>query len=185
MRVLVTYATRHGATAGIAQRIGDVLEQKGIETDVHPVADAKLMERGGHLNRYDAFVVGSAIYAFHWLSDAKDFVRRNEEVLSARPVWLFGSGPVGDKTMDDKGHDLTEPPTEMAGLAERVRARQSQVFFGAYDPAAKPVGFMEQVMHAIPAARDALPSGDFRNWSDIEEWAEAIAHDLRRAPVAV
>jgi menaquinone-dependent protoporphyrinogen oxidase len=34
----------------------------------------------------------------------------------------------------------------------------------------------------MPAARDALPEGDFRDWPEIEAWAAGIARDLQRAP---
>ena len=60
-----------------------------------------------------------------------------------------------------------------------MNARGHAVFFGAYDPAAKPIGIAERAMKLMPAARDALPGGDFRDWSDIEAWARTIAADLR------
>jgi menaquinone-dependent protoporphyrinogen oxidase len=183
MRVLVVYASRHGATSGIAERLATVLTAEGLTAEIHPVGDARIIERAGHLDRYDAFVIGSAVYAFHWIGEARDFVRQNLDLLRSRPVWLFGSGPLGDKTTDDKGHDLLKPPPEMAELAERVQARGSRVFFGAWDPDAKPIGVMERVMHVLPAAKDALPAGDFRNWDEIEAWARSIAHDLAAIPV--
>ncbi len=34
----------------------------------------------------------------------------------------------------------------------------------------------------MPAARNALPKGDFRDWPAIDAWADEIAHEL--APVA-
>ncbi len=36
--VLVGYATRHGATRGIAERIGTRLRDAGLEADVRPVS---------------------------------------------------------------------------------------------------------------------------------------------------
>ena len=36
-QVLVAYATKHGATAEIAEKIGEVLRQAGIRTDVLPM----------------------------------------------------------------------------------------------------------------------------------------------------
>ena len=182
MRILVAYASRHGATAGIAQRLGEVLEAQGMAVDVRDAADARRIDRA-ELERYDAFVIGAAIYAFHWLGDARDFVRAHAELLRGRPVWLFGSGPVGDRTTDDQGHDFMKPPAEMASLSSLVHARDSRIFFGAYDPDAKPIGLMEHFLRAVPAGREALPAGDFRNWDDIELWARSIARELSPAVV--
>ena len=64
MNVLVAYASRHGATAGIAERIAAGLRSAGLQTDVKPVTDVR------DVSAYDAFVIGGAAYMFHWLKDA-------------------------------------------------------------------------------------------------------------------
>ncbi len=49
-RVLVTYATKHGATGEIAEKIGEVLREAGLPTDVAPtyqVGDVTPYARGG------------------------------------------------------------------------------------------------------------------------------------------
>jgi flavodoxin-like protein len=76
MKVLVAYASRHGATKGIAERIAETLTGNGLETTLEPangIADVR---------EYDAFVVGAAAYAFHWLEGATKFVRHNKAVLA-------------------------------------------------------------------------------------------------------
>ena len=100
MRVLVAYASRYGATQGIAERIAATLRQQGIEATVEGA------ERAGDPAGYDAAVIGSAAYYFHWMKPAAKFVRSNAESLASRPVWLFSSGPLGTKDKDDKGRDL-------------------------------------------------------------------------------
>jgi len=40
-KVLVAYATKYGATAEIAQKIGEVLDQAGVAADVMPVDQVK------------------------------------------------------------------------------------------------------------------------------------------------
>ncbi len=54
MPVLVVYASKHGATRGIAGRIAASLRTAGCEADVRWVKEA------GDLAAYDAFVIGSA-----------------------------------------------------------------------------------------------------------------------------
>jgi menaquinone-dependent protoporphyrinogen oxidase len=44
---------------------------------------------------YQAYVIGSAIYAGRWRPEARDLVEQHAELLRTRPVWLFSSGPVG------------------------------------------------------------------------------------------
>jgi len=52
------------------------------------------------------------------------------------------------------------------------------VFFGARNPAAKPIGLAERLVALMPAAKDALPKGDFRDWPAIDAWADEIATAL-------
>ncbi len=180
MKVLVAYASRHGATRGIAERIGQELERQGLDVTVSHVTKV------GDPHRYDAFVVGSAAYAFHWLSDATSFVRRHKTLLGSRPAWLFSSGPVGPEKVDKQGRDVLEAtrPREWLELIDAVRPRGEQVFFGAYDPDLPPSGaaerFMKMFMRFMPSVRDSLPAGDFRDWPAIEAWADSIARDLQQ-----
>ena len=129
MSVLVAYASRHGATRGIAERIGERLRAAGLEVEVRPVTDA------GAVAGHDAFVVGGAAYMFHWLKEATGFVQRNRAILAARPVWLFSSGPLGTDLVDKEGHDVLETsvPKEFADLRAAIHPRGERIFFGAFD----------------------------------------------------
>jgi menaquinone-dependent protoporphyrinogen oxidase len=180
MRVLVAFATRHGATAGIAERIGERLRAAGLEADVVPVGSVRCPAS------YDAFVIGAAAYMFHWLKEASAFVDRNRKLLAARPVWLFSSGPLGSDPVNEKGEDqlVVSVPKEFTRYHAELHPRGERVFFGALDPSAPPIGVAERLMHLMPAARDALPHGDFRDWPAIDAWADGIAADLLAVPAA-
>ena len=178
MHVLVAYASRHGATQGIAERIAETLRTAGLEAEARPAASIK------SLAGYDAYVIGSAAYMFHWLKDATRFVERNRGILGTRPTWLFSSGPVGTDTVDAKGRDvlMTSVPKEFADLTTAVHPRGVRVFFGAWDPSLPPVGLAERFVRHMPAAaRNAMPTGDFRDWAAIDAWADEIAAELMGA----
>jgi len=178
MRVLVVHASRYGATEGIAERIGAILCQHGLEATVKPVQDA------GDPTDFDACVIGSAAYYFHWMKKATNFVRRNYAVLAERPVWLFSSGPLGNEAKDTKGQDLLKAtvPKEISELQEVVQARGHRVFFGALDP--DTLGFAERALRKLPAARAGLAEGDFRDWAEIDAWAGDIARELAQPPAS-
>ena len=175
MSVLVVYASKHGATQGIAGRIAASLRTAGCEAEVRPVKDA------GDLAAYDAFVIGSAAYELHWRKEATEFVRRNTKVLAARPVWLFSSGPLGTEPADAKGRDLrtVTVPKEIPEFTEALHPRGHHVFFGALDP--RKLTFAERSLRKLPATRAALPDGDFRDWPEIDDWAAGIARELATA----
>ena len=174
MSVLVAYASRHGATQGIAERIAARLGHLGVAAEAIPARQVR------DASAYDAFVVGSAAYMFHWLTDAVRFVKRNRATLAARPVWIFSSGPLGTERIDAKGRDAlaASEPREFAQLRTTLHPRGEQIFFGALDLTVPPVGLAERFTRLMPAAKKALPVGDFRDWAAIDAWADEIARQL-------
>ncbi len=177
MTVLVTYASRHGSTTGIAERIAAGLRAAGLSVDVRPVDDA------GDIAGYDAFVIGSASYMFHWLKPATEFATRHRSVLVERPVWLFSSGPLGTDLVDKRGRDVfeTSRPKEFAQLQTLLEPRGDRVFFGAWQADAPAVGIAERLFRLTPQSKAALPAGDFRDWPAIDAWAVEIASALQPA----
>ncbi len=157
MKVLVTAASKHGTTAEIAETIADVLRTAHLEVDViEPDAVTTIAD-------YDAVVLGSGVYAGHWLKSAKAFVARHEMALKARPVFLFSSGPIGDPPRP------LEDPTEVAAIDETTMALDHRVFAGRL--VESDLGTGERLVIKMLRA----PYGDFRSWDDITDWARAIA----------
>ena len=172
MKALVAYASKYGATEGIAQRIGERLQQHGLDVDVAKSEDM----RGA--TEYDAYVVGSAVYEFNWRKDARRFVKRNADTLATKPTWLFSSGPVGTEKVDKDGKDVLEgaAPKQFSNYASLLHPRGMQVFRGAYDH--EKVRGGDRIIAWMPAIRDVLPEGDFREWDAIDAWADSIADEL-------
>lgn len=188
-KVLVVYASRHGATRGIAERIGDVLRTEGLEADVAPA------DHVAGVGTADAVVVGSAIYMGSWLKEAIEFIKRNEVTLAEVPLWLFSSGPIpgssrnkgpiGDPLADAFGPE--EGPgsggrKKIAEITAATHPKDHRVFLGAFDPSDPPKVTSERLVRMLPAVKNALPAGDFRDWDAIEAWAREIAATLA-APV--
>jgi len=174
MRVLIVYASRYGATQGIAERIAAILRQQGLQATVESA------QRASDPTDYDAVVIGSAAYYFHWMKKATEYVRQNRAALAERPVWLFSSGPLGTKTVDEQGRDVctVTVPKEIEEFRETIQPRDHRVFFGALERGK--LGLAHRLMLKLPVNRNSaiFPLGDFRNWNDIEAWAVKIAHAL-------
>ncbi len=161
MAILVVYASKHGSTQGIAERITEKLRQLGIQAEARPV---EAVENPGS---YEALVIGSAIYYGSWLKEATEWVHRNRFVLAKLQVWLFSVGPLGTEVQDAE-----QQPREMAELQQAIGPRDQRIFFGVLDPSR--LSFAERMMAKAVRA----PAGDFRDWHAIEAWAADIARTL-------
>lgn len=156
MKVLVSAASKHGSTAGIADVIGSALMTGGYEVSVMEPA------RVDHVDDFDAIIVGSAVYAGHWMKPAIELTERFAERFREKPVWLFSSGPIGDPPKP------AEDPVDVVEVMKVTGAHGHHLFAGKLDKAM--LSFPER---AIVGALRA-PYGDFRDWDEIRNWANEI-----------
>lgn len=162
-QALVVYASKHGATAEIAEAIGETLRDRGFVTDVRPAKEVR------RIDDYGLVVVGSAVYMMRWQGDAIDFLKRFERALEARPTWLFSSGPTaGDPKSEEKLREVLAtqppPPANVAKLAEKIGVREHRTFGGRVGPGTG--GIFERW----------VPKGDWRDLDAVRDWANAIAN---------
>lgn len=165
-QVLVAYATKHGATQEIAEKIGEVMRKEGLWTDVLRVDEVR------DVSPYVAVILGSAVYMGAWRGSAAKFLRANADALAERMVWLFSSGPLGE----GDPVDLLEGwrfPEGLQEVAERIGPRDMAVFHGVMD--------MEKLgpVNKWMMEKFDSPVGDFRQWDMIVSWATGIAHTLK------
>jgi menaquinone-dependent protoporphyrinogen oxidase len=189
---LIVHASRHGGTAGIAERIGTVMRVAGIDTVVAAAAD--LPDPAG----FDACIIGGGVYMGSWVKEGTEYLERYASTLADLPVWLFSSGPLPGSTKEPK-HPTLDPielalgPAEGPGsggrkrieeLSARIHPREHRVFAGAFDPSDPPKGLPERFVRMMPGSKGILPPGDYRDWPEIEAWARAIVAELAE-PVPV
>jgi menaquinone-dependent protoporphyrinogen oxidase len=183
-KVQVVYASRHGGTAGIADRIAEVLRTEGADVVIANAADRP--DPSG----FDAYVIGSGVQIGKWHKEGTEFLERNQTTLAERPVWLFSSGPLPGSSMTTETQDrltLALGPEEgpgsggrkkIAALSAAIHPREHRVFQGAFNPHDPPRSMQERLVRLMPAAKRVLPTGDFREWDAIEAWAREIAAQL-------
>jgi menaquinone-dependent protoporphyrinogen oxidase len=130
MSILGACSSKDGATGQITEPIAQGRRAAGQPADARPVQQA------GDLADYQGFLIGRAADSRNWLKDATSFVRRNRDLLSQRPVWLFSSGSPGAQDTDAKAVDPTAvlEPAGIRGFQAGIRPPEHRVFFGALHP---------------------------------------------------
>ncbi|GAA3939020.1 flavodoxin domain-containing protein [Actinomadura viridis] len=166
MFVLVGYATAHGSTRSIAERIGARLTERGNRVDVRPMDEVK------DAGAYEAFVLGSAVHNQRWLPEASEFLHENQALFRERPVWAFSVGMPAALRGPWKRMGPREGPKITATLEKTARLRDHRLMSGV-------VG-REQMSRAGHLVFRALGCryGDYRDWAAVDGWADDIAGRL-------
>jgi menaquinone-dependent protoporphyrinogen oxidase len=164
-KVLVTYASRFGSTAGVAEAIGKTLSETGLQVDVLP------MEQVSDLSPYSAVVAGSAINGGIWLPQAMEFMRKNRAALASKPFAAF----LVCMTLTMRSAEQYRPhiASWLQPVRDLVKPVSEGLFAGALD------------IKRIPSASDRFKfrmsvlfgvwkEGDHRDWDAIRRWAQSL-----------
>jgi len=161
--ILVTYATRSGSTAGVAEAIAKTLAESGTQVDVLAMNDVK------DITPYRAVVAGSAIQGQKWLPEAMKFIRTHRAELSRKPFAAF----MVCITLSMKGSEQYRQGLSewMAPVRALVPTRSEGMFAGALDFRKIPFS-LNALMMRVPVLLRIWQEGDHRDWNAIRSWAE-------------
>jgi len=164
-KILVTYASRAGSTAGVAEAIGQTLVGMGLLVDVVPMQAVK------DLSPYRAVVAGSAIRGQKWLPEAMQFLCDHRSELSRKP---FASFMVCiTLSMPNAGQYLEGLKSWMGPVRALVQPVGEGYFAGALDFSKLPFSFNILAMHLV-VLMGIWKQGDHRDWQAIHAWAESL-----------
>jgi menaquinone-dependent protoporphyrinogen oxidase len=164
-KILVTYASRAGSTAGVAEAVGRTLAEGGAQVDVLPVDDVV------DLSPYGAVVVGSAIQDKRWLPEAMQFMQAHRKELSERPFAAFlvcmTLAMPGREKYRDSVKSWLDPVRAMAGPVSEA------CFAGALDIGKIP-SLSDRLKFRLSVLLGVWKEGDHRDWNAIRAWAESL-----------
>lgn len=164
-KILVTYASRSGSTAEIAEFISKILAENGAQVDLLP------MQEVHDISPYCAIVAGSAIRKSKWLLEAMQFVQTHQAELSRRPFATFTVCiTLAMSNGDQYRHAVAG---WVAPVRAQVRPVSEGLFAGRMDFTKLPFNF-DTLKLRLTVALGIFPKGDRRDWNAIRAWAKSI-----------
>ncbi len=164
-KILVTYASRTGATQGVAEAIGKTLADMGATVEVLPMREVK------ELSLYSAVVAGSGINGGQWLPEALQFVRTHQAALSRKPFAAFLVCMT--LTMRNGEQYRTHVATWLEPVRALVKPVSEGLFAGALYINRVPT-FSERLKFRLSVVFGVWKEGDHRDWNAIHAWAENL-----------
>lgn len=169
-KIIVTYASQAGSTAGVAEAIGQTFALKGAAVDVLPVKQVT------DLSPYQAVVIGSAVHSGKWMPEALAFVERNQSALRRMPTAVF---QVCMMLAASNEQYKKMVPDWLVPLRIQIRPVAEGSFAGALWPD-KYSKLSEKLGLRIFLAAIKRKAGDYRDWDAIRAWAERVSLMLSR-----
>ena len=168
MPILVAYATSHGSTREIAERIASRLHAGGIAVECRPVDHVFSVEN------CSAVILGSAIYNGKWLLDAHKFLDVEAMGLQMKPTWTFsvGMAPAVKGWAKRRAMRESQPLQEM--ITKKLPKVRGYRLFAGKDDGEEMAGPLKCLWSCMGGK-----FGDFRNWDEIDEWADVVAKELK------
>ncbi len=162
-KILVTYATRFGSTAGVAEAIGKSLTECGAQVDVLPMKEVT------YLLPYQAVIAGSAINGGQWPPDAMQFMQAHRAELVQKPFAAF----LVCMTLTMRGDYRQHVATWLEPVRALVKPVSEGLFAGALDIRKIP-SFSDRLKFRLSVAFGVWKEGDHRDWNAIRAWAESL-----------
>jgi menaquinone-dependent protoporphyrinogen oxidase len=162
-KVLVTYASRFGATAGVAEAVGKTLSEHGA----HGCAPMKEVK---DISSYQAVVAGSAINGGVWLPEAIHFIQAHRTELVQKPFAAF----LVCMTLSMKNGEQyrSHVATWLDPVRALVRPVSEGLFAGVLDISKIP-SFSDRLKFRLSVLFGEWKEGDHRDWNAIRDWAES------------
>jgi menaquinone-dependent protoporphyrinogen oxidase len=173
-KILVTYATRAGSTAGIAAAIGETLVANGAQVDVRPMQDVD------DVTPYTAVVAGSAIQNRQWLPEAMQFMQAHQAALRQKPFAMFSVC----MTLAMRNGESYRPQVSawIDPVRRLVPPASEGLFAGALDIRKIP-SLADRLKFRLSVLFGAWSEGDHRDWVAIRAWAAGLQARLAPTPV--
>ncbi len=168
-KILVTYASRAGSTAGVAEAIGKTLRENGAQVDVIPMQE--VTEHG--------FLSGRCGWQRHpkpaVVARSGPIRANHQSILNQKPFAMFAVC----MTLAMKNGESYRPQIAewLAPVRRLVRPMSEGIFAGALDISKIP-SFSDRLKFRLSVLFGVWSEGDHRDWDAIRDWADSLPTKL-------
>ncbi|MGI5860450.1 MAG: flavodoxin domain-containing protein [Myxococcales bacterium] len=179
-RILILYATSHGHTGKVAERLAGQLRLRGYPVDLRQIGK---LERDFSLSRYDAVLVGGSVYARRFQRPLRRFVAANKAQLERMPAAFFAVSLAAasrkPRELRIAREDVERFVIDTGWRPPSVGYIGGAVSYTSYNPLTKLL--MRLVFRSL-GATDTSRDYVFTDWLAVQHFADGFADLLEELP---
>lgn len=164
---LVVYASTHGHTAKVADRVAQSMRAQGLEVDLRDVASAADVQPG----HYDVVVVGASLHKERHQKAIADWVGTRREALEQRPSLFFSvslsAAEDSDAARAATQHCIDRFCAETGWTPGRTEPIAGCLQYREYDVFTRQL--MRLLMHRMGHPTDASQDYDYTDWDAVDQ----------------
>lgn len=179
-KILVIYGTAEGHTARVADRVAEVIRDRGHDVTVLDVRYADDMT----LAAYDAVVVGASIHMGKHARRMVDFAREHREALTRMPTAFFSVSLAAVDDVAEARKYVEQLEQETGWTPDAISLVAGALPYTHY-------GFVKRrMMKRIVASKSAALSTDtshdhvYTDWSEVSHFAAGFAQAVESSRAA-
>jgi menaquinone-dependent protoporphyrinogen oxidase len=182
-RVLVVYASTHGHTATIADRIGALLREQHVHARVREIGKVGAID----LSEFDGVIVGASVHAGHHQKEIVEWLSAHRTTLSGRPSAFFSvSLTAADDT--DEARETTRSMIddvldETGWIPTTTQSFAGALQFKEYNLPTRVLMRLiaKRIEHQSDAHIDVHEDTDYTDWDAVEHFALDFAATVQPA----
>lgn len=184
-KVLIAYGSRFGCTEEVSQKIGNILQEEGIEYELVNLRKTQ-SKNWPKLDQFDGILIGSGIKISRWTKEPKSFMKKHKDVLNSKKIGIFVCSGAAAVDKDHARKEYLEKVMNEVG----VTAQAYDAFGGVMDLSEdSPLGFLDKRMLRMGVKEMTKDSDievkdgektDFRDWDQITTFAQEFAKLVKK-----
>ena len=182
-KYLIVYGTKEGQTAKIANKIGDVVRERGFQVDIY---DARKVPSTFQFDGYTGALVGSSIHMLQWSSPAIRFARRYKHQLDKIPsaffsVSLTAAGATAEERakLDPYVQKFIDKSGWHPQTVENFAGSLAYTKYGFFTR-----WLMQRIAQSKGESAETSHDVEYTDWDQVRKFAEGFMDQTKSQPVA-
>jgi menaquinone-dependent protoporphyrinogen oxidase len=175
MNIALIYASRHGHTATVAERVAAACAREGVQCDVFAASD---LSSRFSIEQYDGLIVAGPLYYGRHSRKLEDFALRNHRLSSIPSAMLsISASAISEKTLPDAEAAVDSFESRTGWHPDKRLCVAGALAYRQYNFLTR--WLMKRIAAKHGGETDTSRNHVYTNWTQLDEFVRTFISDIR------